>query len=119
MKTKRERIEDKLLALGIKPNLYGFRYLVDAVEIWQESGGVPSITKDIYPEIAAKHGATGSRVERAIRNAIESAYDSCDYEDIATLLGTKANMNKGELTNGEFIATLALKVAREERRDRK
>lgn len=115
MKPRTERIEDKLLALGVKPNIKGFHYLVDAVEIWMERGGCASITKELYPQIAAKHGTTGIRVGRAIRHAIEMAADSCGYEDIAEILGTKTNMNKGKLTNGEFIAALALLVAREER----
>lgn len=115
MKTRTERIEDKLLALGIKPNVRGFRYLAQAVEIWVERGGCIAITKELYPEVADRHGTTGSRVERAIRHAIEVAADSCGYEDFAEILGTTTNMNKGKLTNSEFIATLALLVEREER----
>lgn len=114
MKTRTERIEDKLLALGIKPNLYGFRYSADAVEIWMERGGCIAITKELYPEIAAKRATTRTRVERAIRHAIETAADCCSFEDMASILGTTTNMNKGKLTNGEFISTLALLVAREE-----
>lgn len=118
MKTRTERIEDKLLALGIKPNISGFRYLVDAVEIWAERNGDLSITKELYPQIAVKRGTTGSRVERAIRHAIETAADCCSFEDMASILGTTTNMNKGKLTNSEFISTLALLVEREERMDR-
>lgn len=115
MKTRTERIEDKLLALGIKPNLLGFRYAADAVEIWMERGGNLSMTKELYPEVAAKRGTKSTRVERAIRHAIEMAAVCGGYEDMAQILGTTTNMNKGKLTNGEFIATLALLVAREER----
>lgn len=115
MKPRIERIEDKLLALGIKPNLLGFRYAADAVEIWMERGGNMSMTKELYPEIAAKRGTKSTRVERAIRHAIETAADCTSYEDMAAILGTTASMNKGKLTNGEFIATLALLVEREER----
>lgn len=117
MKPRTERIEDKLLALGVKPNIKGFRYLVDAVEIWMERGGNMSMTKELYPQIAAKNGTTSFRVERAIRHGIETAADCTSYEDMAAILGTTTNMNKGKLTNGEFIATLALLVEREERGD--
>lgn len=117
MKPRTERIEDKLLALGIKPNLLGFRYSVDAVEIWIERGGNMSMTKELHPEIAAKRGTTSSRVERAIRHAIEIAADCTSYEDMASILGTTTSMNKGKLTSGVFIATLALLVAREEREE--
>jgi two-component system response regulator (stage 0 sporulation protein A) len=117
MKTRTERIEDKLLALGVKPNLLGFGYTVDAVEIWIERGGRMSITKELYPEIAAKNGTTRSKVERDIRHAIETAYELYGGEDFAALFGTKDNPEKGKLTNGEFIATLALLVAREEMGD--
>ena len=117
MKTRTERIEDKLLALGVKPNLLGFGYLVDAVEIWMERGRSREITKVLYPEIADRRGTTNLRVERAIRHAIEIAADCTPYEDMLEILGTTTNMNKGKLTNGEFIATLALLVAREERNE--
>ena len=103
----------------MRPNLRGFGYLVDAVEIWIERGRSREITKVIYPEIAAKRGTTNLRVERAIRHAIEIAADCCGYEDMMEILGTTTSMSKGKLTNGEFIATLALLVAREEREDRK
>lgn len=115
MKPRRDRIEDKLLSLGVKPNLLGFRYSVDAVEIWMERGGDMSMTKELYPEVAAKRGTTPSRVELAIRHAIEIAADCTSYEDMAAILGTTTSMNKGKLTNGEFIAALALLVEREER----
>jgi two-component system response regulator (stage 0 sporulation protein A) len=115
MKPRRDRIEDKLLALGVRPNLLGFGCLVDAVEIWMERGRSREITKVLYPEIADRRGTTGSRVERAIRHAIEMAADCCGYEDMMEILGTTTTPEKGKLTNGEFIATLALLVAREER----
>ena len=99
----------------MEPNLLGFGYLVDAVEIWIERGRSREVTKVLYQEIAAKNGTKSKRVERAIRHAIEMAYELYGGEDFAALFGTKDNPENGKLTNGEFIATLALRVAREER----
>ena len=112
---RKNRAEDMLLALGVKPNLKGFHYLVDAVDIYLNHKGDLSITKGLYPEIARKHNTTGSRVERSIRHAIELTADCNPYGEMERFFGTTTNMNKGKLTNSEFISVFALRLAREER----
>lgn len=69
----RAKIEDILLAMGVPAGIKGFNYIVDAVEIFDERGTDIGITKELYPAIAKKNGATSSRVERAIRHAFEVA----------------------------------------------
>ena len=114
---RRDRAEDMLLALGVKPNLKGFHYLVDAVDIYINHKGDLSITKELYPEIARKHNTTRDRVERSIRHAIELTADCTPYGEMERFFGTTTNMNKGKLTNSEFLSVFALKLAREERGD--
>lgn len=107
MKSKTEKL---LLALGIMPNLSGFRYLVDAIQIYAEAKGRMSITKELYPQTAARHNTTGIRVERAIRHAIESIGKFVPMSDVMEILGTCPDGLSGKWKNAEFIALCALRI---------
>ena len=69
-----------------------------------------AITKILYPEIAKKHKTTSSRVERAIRHAIEVAWSRGKMETLDALFGYTINIGKGKPTNSEFIALIADKI---------
>lgn len=81
-------------SLGFKHAQLGFGYLIDAIQIGSENReALSAITKELYPEVAKRHHSTASRVERAIRHAIESAHGTESMQDF-----------NGHLTNSEFIA---------------
>ncbi len=69
-----------------------------------------SITKTLYPSIAEKYGTTPSRVERAIRHAIELAWSRGSVQNISELFGYTVSINKAKPTNSEFIAMIADKL---------
>ena len=69
-----------------------------------------SITKILYPTIAKRHQTTSSRVERAIRHAIEVAWDRGDLETLQKYFGYTVSVSKGKPTNSEFIALIADKI---------
>lgn len=94
--------------IGIPAHIMGYRYLKDAVLITlQDKDAINSITKIIYPEIASKNHTTPSRVERAIRHAIEIAFTRGNSDFIASLFGYSINPNTGKPTNSEFIAIIS------------
>ena len=108
-----EKVEDVLLDLGIAPNIKGFDYLRDATVLAiSNSDSAKSMTKFVYPEIAKRHTASASKVERAMRHAVELIYSRNDPEYIAKYVGYWGSPDKGKATNGEFISSLALKIKR-------
>ncbi|AEB24654.1 sporulation initiation factor Spo0A C-terminal domain-containing protein [Bacillus amyloliquefaciens] len=78
--------------------------------IRQVSGNVSSVTKVLYPDIAKKFNTTASRVERAIRHAIEVAWSRGNIDSISSLFGYTVSMTKAKPTNSEFIAMVADKL---------
>lgn len=94
--------------IGIPAHIMGYRYLKDALLITlQDKDAINAITKVLYPEIAARNHTTSSRVERAIRHAIEVAFTRGNSEFISTLFGYSINPNTGKPTNSEFIAVIS------------
>lgn len=94
--------------IGIPAHIMGYRYLKDAMLITlQDKDAINAITKVLYPEIAAKNHTTSSRVERAIRHAIEVAFTRGNSEFISNLFGYSINPNTGKPTNSEFIAVIS------------
>lgn len=97
--------------VGVPAHIKGYQYLRDAIMMTvndQEMLG--AITKILYPEIAKKHKTTSSRVERAIRHAIEVAWNRGHLETIEEMFGYTINACKGKPTNSEFIALIADKI---------
>ena len=117
MKNRRALIEDRLIALGIRPNLSGFLALTDMIFQWMEEQDknreMPRIC-DLYDFVAIKTGTYRSAVERSARLAIEKMYEALDQAEIDRIFGAPRKKNDGTLTNGEFIATVALLVRRAE-----
>lgn len=97
--------------VGVPAHIKGYQYLRDAIMMTvndQEMLG--AITKILYPEIAKKHKTTSSRVERAIRHAIEVAWNRGRLETIEEMFGYTINTGKGKPTNSEFIALISDKI---------
>lgn len=117
MKTRKALIEDRLISFGIRPNLAGFTVLADMIALWMreqdENRELPRIC-DLYDNIAIKTGSYRSRVERAVRLAVGKMYESLDENEISVVFGPARKKMDGTVTNGEFIATVALLVRRDE-----
>ena len=94
--------------IGVPAHIKGYQYLREAILIAVEDMDViNAVTKVLYPEVAKRFGTTASRVERAIRHAIEVAWDRGDLETLQRYFGYTVNSAKGKPTNSEFIAMIA------------
>ena len=80
---------------------------------------INAVTKVLYPEVAKRFSTTPSRVERAIRHAIEVAWDRGDLETLQKYFGYTVSNAKGKPTNSEFIAMIADRLVLEQRKDRR
>jgi len=94
--------------MGMPAHLKGYQYLRDAIIlVVDEMSLMGAVTKELYPLIAEKYNTTASRVERAIRHAIELAWDRGNVEMMNKFFGYTVNMDRGKPTNSEFIAMVA------------
>ena len=94
--------------MGMPAHLKGYQYLRDAIIlVVDEMSLMGAVTKELYPLIAEKYNTTASRVERAIRHAIELAWDRGNVEMMNKFFGYTVNMERGKPTNSEFIAMVA------------
>lgn len=94
--------------IGVPAHIKGYQYLREAILIAVDNMDViNAVTKVLYPEVAKRYGTTASRVERAIRHAIEVAWDRGDIETLQKYFGYTVSNSKGKPTNSEFIAMIA------------
>lgn len=97
--------------MGVPAHIKGYHYLRDAIlMVVDEIGLLGAVTKELYPMIAQKYNTTPSRVERAIRHAIELAWDRGNIEMMTKFFGYTINLDRGKPTNSEFIAMVADKL---------
>lgn len=97
--------------IGVPAHIKGYQYLRDAIIMATEDLEIiNSITKQLYPTIAKRYNTTSSRVERAIRHAIEVAWGRGRIDAINSIFGYTISMGKGKPTNSEFIAMVADKL---------
>ena len=97
--------------IGVPAHIKGYQYLRDAIILSvNDMEMLNSITKILYPTIAKRHQTTSSRVERAIRHAIEVAWSRGKMDTIDELFGYTVSTGKGKPTNSEFIALIADKI---------
>jgi two-component system response regulator (stage 0 sporulation protein A) len=97
--------------IGVPAHIKGYLYLREAIMlVVNEVELLGAVTKELYPTIAEKYSTTPSRVERAIRHAIEVAWSRGNMELINTLFGYTVNLERGKPTNSEFIAMVADKL---------
>lgn len=109
------RITKIIHEIGIPAHIKGYLYLREAINmVIEDMDFLGAITKELYPSIAAKFNTTPSRVERAIRHAIEVAWSRGRIDTINKLFGYTVNNNKGKPTNSEFIALIADKIRLEQ-----
>ena len=94
--------------IGVPAHIKGYQYLREAIMIAvNDMDVINAVTKVLYPEVAKRFCTTPSRVERAIRHAIEVAWDRGDIETLQKYFGYTVNSAKGKPTNSEFIAMIA------------
>lgn len=104
-------VTDVIHEIGVPAHIKGYQYLRDAIIMSvNDSEMLGAITKVLYPTIARNYKTTSSRVERAIRHAIEVAWSRGRMETIEELFGYTVNSGKGKPTNSEFIALIADKI---------
>lgn len=97
--------------MGVPAHIKGYHYLRDAIlEVIEDVNLLGAVTKELYPAIAQKYQTTPSRVERAIRHAIELAWDRGNIEMMTKFFGYTINLERGKPTNSEFIAMVADKL---------
>lgn len=101
-------IQELLTELGTPAHIKGYRYCVTGLLLVVNDPDVlDHITKGLYPDIAKIHGTTASRVERAIRHAVEVTWDRGDLDVLGRYFGNTVRLDKGKPTNAEFLAQMA------------
>ena len=104
----KNRVTSIIHEIGVPAHIKGYQYLREAIMITVEDMDViNAVTKVLYPEVAKRFNTTPSRVERAIRHAIEVAWDRGDLETLQKFFGYTVSNAKGKPTNSEFIAMIA------------
>jgi len=110
-KELQQNITTLLHDLGVPSHIKGFEYIREGIGLmYTNPGMLGAITKEMYPEIAVKFNTTSSRVERAIRHAIEVSWNRGDYDLMEEVFGHSVDFDRAKPTNSEFIATLADKI---------
>ena len=106
-----QRISEIFMTVGIPAHIKGYQFLREAIKMAIDSPEIiNSITKRLYPEVAERFSTSPSKVERAIRHAIEVAWNKGKIENINSLFGVKIYSANEKPTNGEFIALVADKM---------
>ncbi len=104
-------ITDIIHQIGVPAHIKGYHYLREAIILSiKNSDIINSVTKLLYPTVAKKHSTTASRVERAIRHAIEVAWDRGDIDVLNSYFGYTIQNERGKPTNSEFIAMISDKL---------
>jgi len=105
------KVTNLLHYTGIPPHMAGYQYLREAIiQTVENVKAFNSLTKVLYPSVAQKFSTTPQKVERAIRNSIETAWSRGNPDAMDALFGYTINFNKGKPTNSEFIAMIADKI---------
>lgn len=106
-----EKISKIFISVGIPPHIKGYSYLREGVKLAvKQPDIINNITKKLYPMIGEKYSTSASKVERAIRHAIEVAWNKGRIDNINNIFGVRAYIGSEKPTNGEFIALIADKM---------
>lgn len=106
-----EKISNIFVTIGIPPHIKGFTYLREGIKMTVEDQSVINrVTKELYPKIGERFNTTASKVERAIRHAIEVAWNKGRTDAISSIFGAKVYIGNERPTNSEFIALVADKL---------
>ena len=101
-------VTDIIHEIGVPAHIKGYQYLREAIILTiKDMDMINAVTKALYPAVAKRFDTTSSRVERAIRHAIEVAWDRGDIETLQRFFGYTVSNIKGKPTNSEFIAMIA------------
>ena len=104
--------------LGVPSHIKGYQYIKEGIMlIYENPSMIGGITKELYPEIAKKYNTTVSRVERAIRHAIEVSWNRGDWDLMDEIFGHSVDVDKAKPTNSEFIVTVADKLRLEYKKE--
>ena len=104
----KQTVTNILHEIGVPAHIKGYKYLRESIIIVvNDMDVINAITKELYPRVADTFQTTPSRVERAIRHAIEVAWDRGDLDTLQRFFGHTTDANKGKTTNSEFIALVA------------
>ncbi|WP_312636718.1 sporulation transcription factor Spo0A [Oscillibacter sp.] len=115
-KSLKNMVTDIIHEIGVPAHIKGYQYLREAILIAVDDMDViNAVTKVLYPEVARRFSTSPSRVERAIRHAIEVAWDRGDLETLQKFFGYTVSNTKGKPTNSEFIAMIADRLVLEGR----
>ena len=102
------RVTEILHQIGVPAHIKGYQYLRDSILMAIDDDEIiNAVTKRLYPAVAKKHGTTSSRVERAIRHAIEVAWDRGDVDVLNSYFGYTIHNERGKPTNSEFVAMIS------------
>ncbi len=105
------RVTNIIHEIGVPAHIKGYQYLREAIIMTvKDMETINAITKVLYPTVAKKYNTTSSRVERAIRHAIEVAWDRGDIEVLNNFFGYTVSNSKGKPTNSEFISMIADRI---------
>lgn len=105
------QISKIFVSIGIPPHIKGYQYLRTAIKMCvKDTSIISSITKRLYPDVAKEYDTTPSKVERAIRHAIEVCWNRGKIDHINNIFGSQVFTKNDRPTNGEFIALLADKL---------
>ncbi len=97
--------------LGVPSHIKGYQYIREGIMmLYEKPEVIGGITKELYPEVASKYDTTVSRVERAIRHAIEVSWNRGNWELMEEIFGHSVDIDKAKPTNSEFIVTVADKL---------
>ena len=106
-----EKISEIFISIGIPPHIKGYSYLREGIKLTVEKPYIiNSVTKELYPTVSKKFATTPSKVERAIRHAIEVAWNRGRIDAINAIFGTRVYLGTEKPTNSEFIALVADKL---------
>lgn len=104
-------VTDIIHQIGVPAHIKGYHYLREAIiQSVNDSSKLESVTKVLYPSVAKRFQTTSSRVERAIRHAIEIAWDRGNLDTLNAFFGYTINTGKGKPTNSEFVALITDKI---------
>lgn len=103
-----ERIANVFLSMGIPAHIKGYHFLREAIKtVVDNPETINAITKELYPAVAKRFNTSASKVERAIRHAIDVAWSRGQVENLNQLFGSRIYVKSDKPTNGEFIALIA------------
>lgn len=103
-------ISDLLHTLGVPTHIRGYQFIRDGITIIYNNDSISYVTKDVYPTIAEKYETTPSRVERAIRHAIEISWTRGDIDVMTDIFGNSLDLDRDKPTNSEYLTTLADRI---------